>query len=143
MIAALPYLYFALSLFMIIVLYVGYKSIPVYSSSSSKASLRTTLYIGIGLLVWFAYLFVLSEFKVLADLSLPPRFPILVFLPMLLFIAVFVRKNKRAAWIQDIPLGWLTYFQSFRILVEIILLYTFYKGLVPESATFEGLNFDQ
>ncbi len=34
------------------------------------------------------------------------------------------------------------YFQSFRILVELLLLYTFREGIIPISATFEGLNFD-
>ena len=54
----------------------------------------------------------------------------------------FYRASKNSSVIKAIPNTWPVYFQSFRIIVELILLYTFYAGIIPESATFEGLNFD-
>lgn len=90
---------------------------------------------------WFLYLFLLSSNEVLFDLSLPPRF-LLILIPLFLFTILFYIKNKDNQFIQSIPLKWTTLYQTFRVAVELLLLYTFYKGLIPEQATFEGLNFD-
>lgn len=94
------------------------------------------------LAIWFSYLVYLSNTGFLTELQLPPRLPLFVFVPFAIFSIVFYRKAIRSKWIKDLPLTWLTYPQSFRIFVELILLYTFYEGIIPKEATFEGLNFD-
>ncbi len=91
---------------------------------------------------WIAYLSIISLTGILKDLSLPPKFPLLIFLPLLIGFFVFYRKAKNSPVIKAIPDVWPVYFQSFRIVVELILLSTFYAGIIPKSATFEGLNFD-
>lgn len=91
---------------------------------------------------WLAYLFIISLTGILKDLNLPPKFPLLIFLPLLIGFLIFYRSSKNSSVIKAIPNTWPVYFQSFRIVVELILLYTFYAGIIPESATFEGWNFD-
>lgn len=91
---------------------------------------------------WLLYLSILSLTGILKDLNLPPKFPLLIFLPLLIGFVVFYRRSKNSRVIKAIPKVWPVYFQSFRIVVELMLLYTFYAGIIPQSATFEGLNFD-
>ncbi|HJS53833.1 MAG TPA: hypothetical protein VJ765_04795, partial [Chitinophagaceae bacterium] len=44
--------------------------------------------------------------------------------------------------LQRIPAQWLVWFQSFRIVVELLLLLAFAGGRIPVQMTFEGRNFD-
>ena len=91
---------------------------------------------------WLAYLVILTFTGVLKDLNLPPKFPLFIFAPLVIGFIVFYRRSINSAVVKAIPDVWPIYFQSFRIAVEFLLLYTFYAGIIPESATFEGLNFD-
>lgn len=43
---------------------------------------------------------------------------------------------------QDLPSHWLVLMQSFRIIVELLLLFAFIAGKLPVQMTFEGRNFD-
>jgi hypothetical protein len=73
--------------------------------------------------------------------SFPPRLILFGVLPALLLIAVyfvFFRRN----FIEKLPLKALTILHVIRIPVELVLLWLFRGGLVPESMTFEGRNFD-
>lgn len=73
--------------------------------------------------------------------SFPPRLILFGVLPALLFILayfIFFRKN----FIEKLPLKTLTLLSVIRIPVELVLLWLFQVGLVPESMTFEGRNFD-
>jgi hypothetical protein len=57
----------------------------------------------------------------------------------MLFIAFHPLTLK---WIREIPQRWLIGLQSFRILIEIELLFLFKDGLIPKLLTFEGRNYD-
>jgi hypothetical protein len=73
--------------------------------------------------------------------AFPPRVVIFGVAPALLVILayfVFFRKN----FIEKLPLKTLTLLSVIRIPVEIVLLWLFQGGLVPQSMTFEGRNFD-
>jgi len=73
--------------------------------------------------------------------TFPPRVFLFGVLPALLLIAVyfiFFRKN----FIEKLPLKVLTLLSVIRIPVELVLLWLFQGGLVPQSMTFEGRNFD-
>ncbi len=95
-----------------------------------------------GSILWVIYLYVLEQSGVLLDRSMPPKVPLLVVLPFVLFTILIYRKNRTNSVLQAMPKSWLVYIQSFRIFVEIIILFTFLKGIIPQSATFEGYNFD-
>ena len=131
--------YYLLSLIMLALIFSVVYQLQKKRDKNPKKAIQHAALI---LVIWFTYLFNLSLSGFLTDLQLPPRLPLFVFLPFALFTFLFYRKTIRSNWIKDFPLAWLTYPQSFRIFVELILLYTFYKGIIPKEATFEGLNFD-
>lgn len=73
--------------------------------------------------------------------TVPPRIMLFGVFPALLLIIgyfIFFRKN----FIEKLPLKILTLLHVIRIPVELVLLWLFQGGLVPQSMTFEGRNFD-
>jgi len=134
--------YVLLSLTMIIIIIVGhYMAGKNYFDDKKKLNSNTTK-VALFLVGLIGYLAILSFTKVLTDFGLPPRFPIFLVIPLLLFCIYFYIKNRNNEFIQSIPLHWTAFYQSFRILVEFLILYTFMKGIMPVEATFEGYNFD-
>ena len=93
-------------------------------------------------IAWLAVLAGLSMQGVFNDFSsIPPKIAVV---PLTgIFIALLISFSK---WFTDllqvIPPHWLVYFQSFRILVELVLWIAWIKGLLPQQMTFEGYNFD-
>lgn len=91
---------------------------------------------------WIALLLVLSYNGFFADFSkLPPR-PALVVLIPLPFVLLFTFSKGGTQLLQDLPSHWLVLMQSFRIIVELLLLFAFIAGKLPVQMTFEGRNFD-
>ena len=73
--------------------------------------------------------------------TFPPRVFVAGVLPALFLIVayfIFFREN----FIEKLPLKILTLLSVIRIPVELCLLWLFQGGLVPQSMTFEGRNFD-
>lgn len=73
--------------------------------------------------------------------AFPPRIVLFGVLPALLLIItyfIFFREN----FIEKLLLRALTLLSVIRIPVEMVLLWLFQGGLVPQSMTFEGRNFD-
>lgn len=134
--------YLVLSVFVTLILLVGYRS--VLHASALSAHVRTKKFWTAVLVIvsWLAYLTILSFTPLLRDLNLPPKFPLLVFLPLVIGMIVFYSRKKNSAILHSIPRSWPIYFQSFRIAVEVLILFTFFDGILPQSATFEGYNFD-
>ncbi len=73
--------------------------------------------------------------------SAPPRFLLLVGPAVILIIILFVT-NKGRKFLDGFSLEKMTYLQSVRIPVEIVLFMLYKEGYVPELMTFEGRNFD-
>jgi len=134
--------YVLLSLLMAIIIIAGcYKAGKNYFEDKRKLNSNTTK-VALFLVGLIAYLSILSFTKLLTDFGFPPRFPIFLVIPLLVFSIYFYFKNRNNGFIQSIPLHWTAFYQSFRILVEFLILYTFLKGIMPKEATFEGYNFD-
>ena len=73
--------------------------------------------------------------------SFPPRLVLFGVLPAILLIfSYFI--FFRQVFIEKLPLKVLTLLSVIRFPVELVLLWLFQGGLVPESMTFEGRNFD-
>jgi hypothetical protein len=73
--------------------------------------------------------------------AVPPRLFLFAFLPSLaaiILLFIFARKN----FIEQLPLRALTYLHVIRIPVEMVLLWLYQGGQVPQLMTFEGRNFD-
>ena len=134
--------YFLLSGVLLTIMILGYRKAGVMASASSSKINRDTGLIALGAISWLSYLFVLEKSELILDKSLPPKLPFLIVLPMIVFCTLVYRKNKDNEILKAMPKTWLVYIQSFRIFVETIILYTFIEGIIPQSATFEGYNFD-
>ncbi len=93
-------------------------------------------------MAWAAYLSLLSLTGVLNTVSMPPRLPLLVILPAFAIIAYFFTANRFRRIISAFSIKFPVYYQSFRILVELLILGAYLKGLGPLHVTFEGYNFD-
>lgn len=138
----LPSVYILFTAIVVLVVLLAYRLVLQKMAIPAKERAKKFLVASVFVLAWIAYLTIISLTGILKDLSLPPKFPLLIFLPLFIGFFVFYRKSRDSAVIKEIPKVWPVYFQSFRIIVELILLYTFYANIIPESATFEGLNFD-
>lgn len=73
--------------------------------------------------------------------TIPPRFALLVIPPLILIIGLFATTSGRN-FIYRLDLKMLTWLHVVRIPVELVLLWLFQNGQVPELMTFEGRNFD-
>lgn len=134
--------YILLSIIMVSLIIFGHFICGFRFYQSKEIARNKTLKVALFLAMVLLYLSTLSYFNILTTFDMPPRFPIFLVVPFLSFCIYFYLKNKQNAFIQSIPLHWTAFYQTFRIFVETILLYTFYKGIIPVEATFEGYNFD-
>jgi hypothetical protein len=135
--------YITLTLLMsvlIVFLYSKHLNSNKQKTKFNKTKNMVILMSGLGL--WFLYLYYLSVNKVLQNLELPPRFFSLLLAPFFIFCIVFYILNRNNKTIQSIPLKWTILYQTFRIVVETLILFTFMENILPRSATFEGYNFD-
>jgi hypothetical protein len=97
----------------------------------------------LGLILWLILQGVLSykHFYSSHPNSLPPRFVLLIFPPLVTIIFLFASKNGRS-FLDSLPIQWLTYLHAVRIPVEWVLYALFLEEAVPELMTLEGRNFD-
>jgi len=91
---------------------------------------------------WIAYVSAVSLTGILATPSLPPRVPLFLILPCFAFMVYFFRSSRFSRFIDATPPAWLVYTQSFRIIVELLLVGLYIKGLIPKAATIEGYNYE-
>ena len=98
--------------------------------------------IGLGFSIWLGYLTILTQIGALQDFGFPPRVPLLIVLPAIIVILVVVNRPAMKLAFDSTPLHLPIALQSFRILVELLIFATYQKGIFPQRATFEGLNFD-
>lgn len=134
--------YIGLSILMVLIIIFGYRNTLIKVIQDKKARNRRMIILVGFLVFWFGYLIFLSTQEILFDLTLPPKMPILIFLPLIIIMMIFYFKNRNDVVLKAIPITYPVYYQTFRIFVELLLVFTFYKNIIPKTATFEGLNFD-
>jgi hypothetical protein len=94
------------------------------------------------LIAWMAIQMEVSRSGFYLDtMSLPPRFALGIVPPFLVIMALFFTKSGQN-FIENLDLRALTLMHVVRIPVELVLLWLFQQGQVPEIITFEGRNFD-
>jgi hypothetical protein len=108
------------------------------SAQQKKVVVRAVLVLG----VWLGVITVLSLAGFYNSTALPPRVPLFLVFPAFAFTGFFFLSGKNKQLIAAVPPSWPVYFQSFRIVVELLLLGLALKGLIPKEASFEGYNFD-
>jgi hypothetical protein len=117
---------------------IGYKAI----NDSSNSPKKDTYILISSLLIWQIFIFTLSSNSILKSYEFPPRFAIAFIIPSFIFTGVFLYKSRNKNWIKSIPEQWIIYFQSFRILVEILFVFSVSKGIFNYHVSIEGYNFD-
>ena len=131
-----------LTLICVIVILLGLSKVLLRVAWSSSKRQRTIFITGIILLVWPGLLNLLAYRGFFADFSkLPPR-PLLAILIPLPFVLLFAFSKAGTKLIRVVPSHWLVFMQSFRIIVELLLLFAFLANKLPVQMTFEGRNFD-
>ena len=94
------------------------------------------------LVLWIGLLTILSYKGFFADFSkLPPRPALAMLMPLPIIILIAFSKTGTQL-LRLVPPQWLVFMQSFRIVVELLLLFAFMAGKLPVQMTFEGRNFD-
>ena len=73
--------------------------------------------------------------------SLPPRFVLLIAIP-LIAILVTLSRTKARSFVEGFDIRTLTLLHSVRIAIEMVLFWLFLSKAVPQLMTFEGRNFD-
>ncbi len=128
-------------LMVILISIMGKNAIDKTVSDKKTRKEKLFLLVG-GLILWQLYQLAIGASGFLTDFSFPPRFLLLLVIPAFLFTGIFLTRNRKKDWIMAIPEEWLTYIQSFRILVEILFVYSVSEGILHPLVTIEGYNFD-
>lgn len=112
--------------------------------SSRETTRKKALPILLGLTGWLALQAVLTTRGVYNSetTSVPPKLFLFGILPaMLLIVSLSVTASGRR-FMNSLPLANITYLNTVRILVELVLFWLFLNQAVPQLITFEGRNFD-
>lgn len=136
----ITYITFSILMTVILIL-AGFKTIDKTYQEKIKVRKKKIILV-LSLVAWHLYLFILGLTDFMSDLSFPPRFFMLTIFPLLIFIGFFIYRNRNNSWIQNIPPHWLFFYQTFRILIETIFVFTVAKGILHPNVTIEGYNFD-
>jgi len=119
-------------------LVIGFRAI----NSSSPTPKKDKIILIFGLAIWQSFILFLSSTTVLQSYEFPPRFAIAFIIPSFLFTGLFLYRSRNKKWIREIPEQWIIYFQSFRILVETLFVFSVAQGILNYHVTIEGYNFD-
>ncbi|WP_018620500.1 hypothetical protein [Spirosoma luteum] len=115
----------------------------VAQASTQETRKKETLILS-GLIGWLIIQGVLSLNGVYKSVPVsgPPRILLFGILPaMLTIISVFVTPAGRR-FADSLPLANITWLNTVRVVVELVLYWLFLNKVVPELITFEGRNFD-
>ena len=116
----------------------------VLKKTNLGKSTQHKIFFGTGfmLVLWIGLLTILSYKDFFADFSkLPPRPALAMLMPLPVIILIAFSK-RGTQLLKLVPPQWLVFMQSFRIVVELLLLFAFMAGKLPVQMTFEGRNFD-
>ena len=123
----------------VFIIYIGFKSLDSEDHSTKS---KTKIKLVLGLMLWQFFIFLVSKSGYTLTLSFPPRFAILFIIPSFLFTGIFLYSNRNKNWIKTLPIQKITLFQSFRIAVESLFLWSVADGILHKNVTLEGYNYD-
>ncbi len=134
--------YLALTMVMMIILLLIGKTAINKTCTDKKIRNKKLVFLISGLAAWQVYIFVLARAGLTQDFSFPPKFALFLIIPAFVFTCIFMAKNPTKAWIQNIPQHWLVYYQTFRVLIEALFVYSVAAGILHPNVTIEGYNYD-
>jgi hypothetical protein len=114
-----------------------------YNSYKNNYLSKSKIYIVFALVVWLSLqaFLTLNNFYTTDTRSFPPRFLLLI-LPPFITILILFATTKGRRFIDSLSLLRLTYLNTVRVPVELVLYWLFLNKAVPELMTFSGRNFD-
>jgi hypothetical protein len=116
----------------------------IVQGSNSKSVQRQSIRINMVLGIWLVIqtLFTINHVYTDDTDSIPPKLAILGMIPTIMMILlIFISPSGRRA-IDSLPPMRITYLNTIRIPVELILYALFLHKAIPESMTFAGCNLD-
>jgi hypothetical protein len=119
-------------------IYIGFRAID-YSGISV---FKNKLILIIGLVVWQFYIPIVASFGGIQSYDFPPRFALAFIVPSFVFTGIFLYRNRNKHWISGISEQSIIYFQTFRVLVETLFVFSLVEGVFNKEVTIEGYNFD-
>ncbi|MES2616349.1 MAG: hypothetical protein V4613_00635 [Bacteroidota bacterium] len=122
-----------IALFILITLYSIYQFFKASGNSKNALLILFTILLVQGILGFTGFYLNFN--------TIPPRFVALLGPSLLIIILLFSTKKGRQ-FLDTLNLQKLTILHTLRIPVEIVLYAIFSAGLIPETMTFEGANFD-
>jgi len=131
-----------LMLLCLIIILTGLKT--VLKKTKWEKSKQNKIFFGTAFIlgIWIGLLTILSFKGFFTDFNkLPPRPALAILIPLpIIFLIAFSKTGTQL--LQKVPQHWLVFMQSFRVIVELLLLFAFMAGKLPVQMTFEGRNFD-
>ncbi|WP_211089539.1 hypothetical protein [Flavobacterium supellecticarium] len=115
-----------------------------WTMQCSEATRKKGKWIVLSLFLWMFVQAVLTRYDIYntdTD-SFPPKIMLFGIFPMLLSIVLLFATVKGRQFIDSLSLERLTYLNTIRIPVEIVLYWLFVNKTIPELMTFSGINFD-
>ena len=95
-----------------------------------------------GIVAWLTVLLVLAKNQFFLNTSaFPPRFLLTIVPPIGLVLSLFLTASGRA-FMDRLPIQTLTYLNTIRVPIELLLYGLFIYHQIPELMTFEGRNLD-
>lgn len=117
--------------------------IGLVKSTIVKKERKKLLYTFIGgNILWLIYLYLISFNGFVANSSLPPRFPLVVFIPVILIIIFILKWIQKHKFYNSVPKSWPIYYQTFRVVMEQAILITALQNIIPIEATYKGYNYE-
>lgn len=106
---------------------------------------RAAVVVAVTLTGWLAYVGLIGWSGLIRNVSMRPPGVVFLFVPVVLFLAIFVARTLSSAKSNasvTLPLAVLLALQSFRVIVELFIHQLWHYGLVPKMLTFSGANVD-
>ena len=123
---------------LIFILLIGLKK-----ATSSRKEPKTIFYTFLGAnVLWLFYLYIVSFNGFVSSRSLPPRFPIVVFIPILIIIFFSIKWLLKEKIFNQVPQSWSIYYQTFRVIMEQAILFTAIQNIIPMEGTYKGYNYE-
>lgn len=124
----------------VFLLILGFNTISK-SFPEEKAKRKKTILV-IALVLWQLYIYLITTSGFIKTLEFPPRFALSMIIPSFIFTGIFVARNSQKDWLMNIQPSTLFFFQSFRILVEVLFAASVTAGILHKEASIHGYNFD-
>ncbi len=121
------------------ILYLGF---DLLKNEMQSVKRQKGLRLVLDLIILQLFIYLVSESGFTISLEFPPKFAIVFIIPSFIFSAIFLYSNRNSNWIKKVSLKQITLFQSFRILVESLFLWSVAKGILHYNVSIEGYNFD-